>query len=153
MIDLTQIYSGLIDKIKLDGKYEIPKKIITDNRIQDIRVVKLLGSIERKEDEYYINASINTEIKIKDSISLEPVWYQIDTSLDEKLEEFIEKSENSLDIINFLWQNIVMEVPLRYTDVSDYNEYKGDGWKLVSEEDLANNNPFSKLLESEDWSD
>ena len=153
MIDLTQIYSGITDKIKLDGKYEIPKDLITDNRILDIRGVKLLGSIDKNEEDYFINAKINTEIKIKDSISLEPVWYRIDTTIEEKLEEFIEKSENSLDIINFLWQNIVMEVPLRYTDVNDYNEYKGDGWKLVSEEDFTNNNPFNKLLESEDWSD
>ena len=73
--------------------------------------------------------------------------------IDEKLDEFIENNENSLDIIEILWQNIVLEVPLIYTEVKDYSKYRGDGWKLVSEEDLVNNNPFNTLLNNEDRSD
>ena len=65
----------------------------------------------------------------------------------------IEKDKNSLDIIEVLCQNIVLEVPLRYSIVSDYSKYQGDGWKLVSEEEVVNNNPFNTLLKDEDWSD
>ena len=37
--------------------------------------------------------------------------------------------------------------PLRFTKVSDLSKFHGDGWKLVSEDDLRKgNNPFSDLL-------
>ena len=91
-------------------------------------------------------------MKINDSITLEEVWYPFDIQIDEKLDEFVEKDKKHLDIIEFLWQDIVLEVPLRYTVVSNYDEYHGDGWKLVSEEELGNN-PFKTLLNNEDRSD
>ncbi len=47
-----------------------------------------------------------------------------------------------------------MEVPLRYTLVEDYQEYIGDGWKLVSEEEIKDlNNPFKALQNTMDRSD
>ena len=47
-----------------------------------------------------------------------------------------------------LWENIVLEVPLQFTKVTDFSKFQGDGWKLVSEnEPTTNNNPFSELLD------
>ena len=91
-------------------------------------------------------------MKIYDSVTMDEVWYPFDIQIDEKLDEFVEKDKKYLDLLEFLWQNIVLEVPLRYTLVSDYQEYQGDGWKLVSEEELGNN-PFKTLLNNEDRSD
>ena len=92
-------------------------------------------------------------MKIQDSITLEEVIYPFSIEIDDKLSDFIENNENSLDINEILWQNIVLEVPLRFTIVEDYSKIKGDGWKLVSEEDLVKNNPFNTLLKDEDRSD
>ena len=153
MIDLIEINNGIVDKIKINEKYDLSDYLDSSSNIFDIKKVKVIGDITKIQDELNIKIKINTQILIEDSISLDKVWYPIDIEIDEKLDDFIEKNEKSLDIINFLWQNIVMEVPLRYTEVDNYSKYKGDGWKLVSDEELQNNNPFSKLLESEDWSD
>ena len=153
MIDLIEIKNGIVDKIKINEKYDLSDYLDSSSNIFDIKKVKVIGDITKIQDELNIKIKINTQILIEDSISLDKVWYPIDIEIDEKLDDFIEKNEKSLDIINFLWQNIVMEVPLRYTEVDNYSKYKGDGWKLVSDEELQNNNPFSKLLESEDWSD
>ena len=63
------------------------------------------------------------------------------------IEENCIKSKNTLDIFLFLWENIVLEVPLQFTKVEDLSKFHGDGWKLVSEEELVkNNNPFGDLL-------
>ena len=97
--------------------------------------------------------NVKGKMKINDSVTLEEIWYPFDIEINEKLEEFVENNQNSLDIIEVLWQNIVVEVPLRYTLVKNYDEYQGDGWKLVSEEELVNNNPFNTLLKDEDRSD
>ena len=153
MIDLTQLYTS-IDKISIDGIYKIPKEIIVDERIHELSEIELTNSIiEKIEGELFIKTEINGKMKISDSVSLEDVWYPFNIKIDEKIDDFIEKGEKYLDIIAFLWQNIVLEVPLRYSIVKDYSKYQGDGWKLVSEEELVNNNPFNTLLKDEDRSD
>ena len=153
MIDLTQLYTS-IDKISIDGIYKIPNEIIVDERIHELSEIELTNSIiEKIEGELFIKTEINGKMKISDSVSLEDVWYPFNIKIDEKIDDFIEKGEKYLDIIAFLWQNIVLEVPLRYSIVKDYSKYQGDGWKLVSEEELVNNNPFNTLLKGEDRSD
>ena len=84
---------------------------------------------------------------INDSISLEEINYPYSIEYDDYLEDNCKKNENILDIFQFLWENIVLEVPLQFTKVSDLSKYHGDGWKLISEDDLEKrNNPFNDLL-------
>ncbi len=153
MIDLTKLYSGATDELSFDGEYIIPKEVITDSRVKELKEVVISNSIIKKiEDDFEISLNITGKMKISDSITLEDVWYPFSIEIDEKLGEFVENDKKHLDIITFLWQNIVLEVPLRYTVVSDYKDYHGDGWKLVSEEEIGNN-PFKTLLNNEDRSD
>ena len=96
----------------------------------------------------YIKAKITGNIIVQDSISLEPLEYPISIEYDDILEENCKKNENTLDIFQFLWENIVLEIPLKFTKVEDLSKFHGDGWRLISEEELTqtNNNPFSELL-------
>ena len=153
MIDLTALYSNVVDKISLDGEYSINKEDITDSRILDLSKISVVGEITKELDDCVINMNIKGEMTINDSVTLKPVKYPFNIDFNDNLSEIIENNENSLDINEILWQNIVLEVPLRFTLVDDYSKIKGDGWKLVSEEDLVKNNPFTSLLEDEDRSD
>ena len=153
MIDLTSLYSGVVDSLSVNGTYEIPKERIVDSRIIELSEISVKGNIIKDIDDYKINMNIKGEMTINDSVTLEEVKYPFDIDFEDNLDDFIENNENSLDIIEILWQNIVLEVPLRFTLVDDYSKIKGDGWKLVSEEDLVKNNPFTSLLEDEDRSD
>ena len=47
----------------------------------------------------------------------------------------IKINQNYIDIIPIIWQNIVLEIPLRVVseDVSD-SVTSGDGWKLIRED-------------------
>ena len=84
---------------------------------------------------------------IPDSITLENIEYPYEIEYDDYLEDNCKKNENILDIFQLLWENIVLEVPLQFTKVKDLSKFHGDGWKLVSEDELVkNNNPFSDLL-------
>ena len=66
---------------------------------------------------------------------------------DDFLPENHEKNENTLDILDFLWENIVLEIPLQFTKVRDLSKFHGDGWRVISEEELQNSqNPFFDLL-------
>ena len=50
-----------------------------------------------------------------------------------------------------LWQNILVEVPLRAVNPKNENiSLSGDGWRLISEEEVkTENNPFMDLLGKE----
>ena len=95
----------------------------------------------------YVNCNICGKMIIPDTISLEECFYEYSINYDDFIEENCKKNENTLDIFQFLWENIVLEVPLRFTKVRDLSKFHGDGWKLVSEDELnKSNNPFSDLL-------
>ena len=68
---------------------------------------------------------------ILDSVSLEEINYPFDFEIDEEITDFIKNSQNCLDIMEFLWQNIVLEVPIRYT-LCDADNLKGDNWCMIS---------------------
>jgi len=154
MINLVELLSLVKDSIIIDDTYQLSCEYYKDTDVKNLSDIKVKGLLQRKEDEnIYLDADVSGSMCIEDSITLEEVWYPFSFKIEENISEFIEKNENSLDLLELLWQNIVLEVPLRYTTVKDYSSYQGDGWKLVSEEELSKNNPFSVLLDKKDGSD
>lgn len=153
-IDLTLLHSQTIEEIDITNTYTIPSNYYENTSVLKIENIKVTGkiymTISEEDDEVlddYVRATISGEITLADSISLEPVSYPISIEIDEFLDQNYKKNENTLDIFQFLWENIVLEVPLQFTKVKDFSEFHGDGWKLISEEELvSNNNPFSDLL-------
>ena len=151
-IDLSQLHSNNEEKVDITGSYNIPKEYFTDSQVLECNNIKVYGYVYQKdgeegEEDDYINVRIEGEVIIEDSISLEPLPYKINIFYDDILDENCKKSENSLDIFEFLWENIVLEIPLKVTKVKDLSKFQGDGWKLISEEEHANsNNPFADVL-------
>ena len=148
MIDLLKL--NYCDKIIIDEEIDIPKEYLKNVDIVSLSKIKVNGEIVLDvENNYVANFDVFGTMKLHDSITYDLVDYPFTINIEENLEN----DKNTIDIIPILWQNIVLEVPLRFTKVSDYSKYQGDGWKLVSEEDLVNNNPFNTLLKDEDRSD
>lgn len=153
-IDLSLLHSKTKDKISIDGIYNLPKDYFRENRqllkADNISVTGYVyqdSSLDEEETDY-IKADIKATLILEDSISLEPVEYDISIEYDDILEENCKKCENRLDIFQFLWENIVLEIPLQFTRVKDLSKFHGDGWRLISEDELekTKNNPFSELL-------
>ena len=155
-IDLSLLQSNTVEKIDITGNYNIDSKYYAGSEVLRLDDVKVTGCIYRSEDDEgnlddYIQCSIEGKMVIPDSISLEEVAYPFSIEYDDIIEESCKKCENILDIFQFLWENIVLEVPLQFTKVQDLNQFKGDGWKLVSEDELTNtNNPFKDLLKNQE---
>ena len=153
-IDLSLLHSGTVDHIDITNSYTISKDYYNETDIIDLKDIKVEGKIykgvsEDNIDDFqdYIDCKISGTMIIADSISLEPVEYPFTAEYDDIIEENCKKNENTLDIFQFLWENIVLEIPLQFTKVKDLSEFHGDGWKLISEDELTtSNNPFSDLL-------
>lgn len=148
-IDLSLLHSQTIDKIDITNKYILPNTYYSNyEEIISIDDIEVEGSIFLDNEDYdHITCNIEGELILKDSISLEPVKYPFSIEFDDILEKNCKKNENTLDIFSFLWENIVLEIPLQFTKVTDLSKFHGDGWKLISEEEnTIKNNPFNDLL-------
>ena len=152
MIDLSLLHSNTVEEIDISGEYKILEEYYQNTEIKKLDGIKVEGKVIRKEnDDYqlddYIECTITGEMIIPDSITLDNVSYPFTVEYDDFIFENSLKNENLLDILAFLWENIVLEVPLQFTKVSDLSEFHGDGWRLISEEELKKDkNPFSELL-------
>ena len=158
MIDLNKLYDRNIDKIELNEEYTIPSELITDERIKSLTPVKVKGFINLVQDDdldeqIYISCNITGRMMLEDSISLEEIPYDFSIDYDDYLEENLKNNENRLDIFPFLWENIELEVPIKYTKEKDLEKFHGNNWRVVSEEEIETsecineNNPFKQLLD------
>ncbi len=146
-IDITKLLQNMEDSITLSENFTFPKEYLEKSDILDFQDGKVTGKIVKDpEDDVHLYLEVQGTLILEDSISLEEVKYPISLEIDEKIEKNQEILENTLDILDILWQNIVLEVPLRLTHVTDYSKFQGDGWKLLREDDVnTKNNPFEEL--------
>ena len=132
---------------------------------QELRLYEIKGMRDRivhsygKIDYNIIKESISKDIpKLKEEIEeivdediLDNPYLLYETEYDDYIEENLINDENRLDLFEFLWENIVLEVPLKFTKVTNLSEFHGDGWKLMSEDEVSlENNPFHDLLKNFD---
>ena len=150
-IDLSLLHSRTTNEIKVEGNYLIPKEYYENSDVIDIENINIEGVITYDNEEDHMKCNITGNIISLDSISLEEVKYPINIKYDDKIEDNCKKSENILDILEFLWENIVLEIPLQFTRVEDLSKFHGDGWRLINEDELkSSNNPFIDLMNDYD---
>ena len=84
---------------------------------------------------------------LADDITLEDYEYNFTSEIEENIEETSINLQKTLDITDILWQNILIEVPSKVVNEKNKNiKLEGNGWRLISEDDLNNkNNPLSEL--------
>jgi uncharacterized protein len=102
--------------------------------IIDIKDVTIDGELSIDyDDNINMFAYVKGTFILSDAYTLEPVDYPFEVNIDEnigKYDDFYNKNKNTLDILPFLWENIVSEVPIRYTKSDKTPDLKGDGWSL-----------------------
>ena len=145
LIDLQKL--NYLDKIDINEEVEVPKEFLDDTDIVELSKVKTIGTITIDvDDNYLIKLDANGTMKLHDSVTYELVDYDFTINI----EETLEKSEKTLDLIEFLWHYIVLEVPLRFTN-SKENYVETDNYRVISEEEYSKkNNPFKDFFEREE---
>ena len=141
--------------VNINEEFTIPEEFYKDTSIKFLSKVKVSGIIKyNAADEIAINLDVSGKMKLNDAITNELIEYPFSIQIDDILEEndeniakCFEKSQNVLDIIEFLWENIVLEVPIRVTNSSG-THLSGKGWELNSEKKDDGVDPrFEKLNE------
>lgn len=139
----------------------IDQDIIFNEDIYKSSIIKGLENVHVKGKIYYsttkeviFEGQVDGEMLLVDSNTSEIVNYPFSTEINEILEEdnsFSEElssnNQNSLDLKEILWQNIVLEVPLSFSKTDKVSVTKGLGWELKSETEVSQNNVFKDLLD------
>ena len=137
-IDLLKL--NYTDVINIDTDIEYTDEYVSGSGIIHLNNVHVSGTIKPDmEYNYDVNLDLSGKMIIIDSLSGEEVPYKFNTNIEEKLEN----SLKSLDLIEFLWQYIVMEIPMRFT-VCDELSIKNDDYEVISETEYREkkDNPF-----------
>ena len=131
-IDLFKLNN--LSKCDINGEVTFDKDMFGTMDIIDIKDCYIDGELSINYDEdIYINAEIKGLFILPDAYTLEPIDYPFDVTIDEnigKYDDFYNKNKNTLDILPFLWENIVSEVPIKCTKSEETPDLKGDGWSL-----------------------
>ena len=138
-IDLSKLLYNQTDEIVIDEVIDIPKEYLT-NDIKDISKVAVNGNITNDGYMLSLNLNIKCTLTLICSISLKDVKYDINCDIEEEISEDSDENmkilNNSIDLLPIIWQNILMEIPIKVVspDIEEKNIY-GDGWKFITEED------------------
>ena len=125
------------------------------NGLKEVKNAHYSGTIKLNVDEQIELDLLFTGVMVLiDSITLDsidwPFSIKIEETLDENDEnmaEYFDKTQNTLDIEAILWQNIVLEVPIRIRKDDKDVSLEGEGWGLNKESNEEIDPRFAKLAE------
>ena len=145
MIDLQKL--NYMDKIEINEEIEIPNSYLENTDIVKLSKIKTIGNITLDiEDNYLIKLDIFGIMDLHDSVTYDIIPYEFEVNIEETLENSIK----TLDLIEFLWHYIILEVPLRFTK-AETNYIENDNYRVISEEEYSKkNNPFKDFFEREE---
>ena len=155
VIDLTTFVTSNIDNILIDDSVDISSEYYENTTIRNLKDTHFKGSIVRISDsDYQISGVISGIMVLPDDVTLEDVDYSYQIDIEEEFSdkedsEDLKIVQNKLDITDFLWQNILVEIPskIRLEKNKDLT-LKGDGWRFITEDEFnKGNSPLSELSE------
>ena len=133
------------DEIVINEKVVFSRNYYENTDIIRLEDVLVNGKITTDiEYNYIINLDVSGVMYLHDSITFEEIPYPFTI----KIEESLENSLKTLDLIEFLWHYIILEVPMRFTN-SEISNIETDNYRVISEEEyVKKNNPFRDFFEN-----
>ena len=120
------------DRIEINEKISYPTEYLENSPIKRLSDVNVNGYFYQNDlDEYICKLNVEGNMTLLDSVTLDEVLFPFSFEIDENIEQVMEIKQNLLDLMEFLWQNIILEVPIRYTK-SDADNLSGDNWQVIN---------------------
>ena len=123
--------------VNYDEDFHIAPSLYSSVGILDLKNLHVSGTVHLNSlSMLVVNLTVTGAMILPDSVTNEPIDYPFTCKIDEEFDindenflEYYQKSQNILDIMKILWENIVLEVPMRFTKTEDAH-LSGDGWSL-----------------------
>ena len=149
-IDLAKVdEKGIV----IDNVVSFGPEYIENTSIQKLENVKVNGrAYYSVTNEIVFDCKVEGSFVLLDALTLEPCDYpfsiEISEILSENASELNKNELKTLDIMDILWQNIVLEVPISFRKNPDEKvEMSGEGWELVDEDKKKLDPRLAPLLE------
>lgn len=150
--NLLRLKNDLEHFIPIEEEYSFSKEQLKGTDVISLDNMKVVGEITKDAiDNIYLNVDVSGTLVLPCAITLKPVDYpfniKIEGNIDELVEEnekSVKKDENTLDILPIIWENILMEIPMRVVSKGaeeELSNLEGNGWKVITEEDNGEINP------------
>ena len=148
-IDITRLKNSIENFVEINDSIVFPEEEIKSADMLGLSPIQLVGQITKTSlDDYRLILNVVGKMVLPCAITLKPVDYGFNINIDEILSEEseeiskkVKKSENTIDILPIVWENILMEIPMKVVSPdAELEKIEGDGWKLVTE-DTENINP------------
>lgn len=154
IFDLLRLKNGIDKTVIVNETYSFSEEELRNSGVSKLDDVSINGEITLNAlKEIYISLEVCGTMIIPCAITLKPVEYPFNIIIDGDLSEILEehgenakKCINSLDILPIIWENILMEIPMKVVapDVEITN-MSGDGWRFITDEEDNVNSELSKL--------
>ena len=154
-IDITRLKSGIDEFVDVDLDYSFSKEELEGTDLLELNNVKIKGMITKDTlENYSADLSVEGVMVLPCAITLKPVNYPFSVKIEGNLEEMLQeinenakKIENSIDIFPIIWENILMEIPMKVVSEEAKDiKLEGDGWRLITDNNREEINPeFAKL--------
>ena len=151
MIDLNKI---IIKDLIVDEDIIFENKSLI-NGLKDVKDAHYSGTIRLNEDENIeLDLLLTGKMILIDSITLNEIEKNFEIKIEEILsreddnfKEYFNNLQNTLDISEILWQNIVLEVPIRIRQDEEDITLEGEGWQLNKKDEEEIDPRLAKLQE------
>ena len=154
--DITRMNNNIEKTIHIDETYSFTQDELMGTDLLKLENISIMGELFKNSlGNIELNVDVEGVMVMPCAITLKPVDYPfaitISGEIDELMVNFEENQrnfKNTIDILPIIWENILMEIPMRVVseDVKDKDlNLSGDGWKFITEEEKTS--PLSELMD------
>ena len=155
--DIIRLNNNIEKIIPINETYSFTQDELMGTDLLKLEDVKVEGELFKNSlGNIELNVDVEGVMVLPCALTLKPVEYPFAITISGEIEELMENFEenqrnfqNTIDILPIIWENILMEIPMRVVseDVEDKDlNMSGDGWKFVTEEE-EKTSPLSELMD------
>jgi len=154
--DIIRLNNNIDKFISVNETYTFTQDELMGTDLLKLEDVKVEGEIFKNSlGNIELNVDVEGVMVLPCALTLKPVDYPFLITISGEIEELMENMEenernfqNTIDILPIIWENILMEIPMRVVSEEAKNmdmNISGDGWKFVTEEEETKS-PLSELM-------
>ena len=155
--DIIRLNNNIDKFISIDETYSFTQDELMGTDLLKLDDVNVSGELFKNSlGNIELNVDVEGVMVLPCAITLKPVDYPFVITISGEIEELMENMEenqrnfqNTIDILPIIWENILMEIPMRVVSEEAKNtdiNLSGDGWKFVTEEEETRS-PLSELMD------
>lgn len=152
-IDLLRLKNNVDKIVEIDEDISFKDYDFSGTDLIDLKDVHVSGNLTKDSmEDICLYLSVNGDMVLPCAYTLEEVPNDFSFIIDDKLENILKeleidkKIENTIDILPIIWENILMEIPMRVVSPNaKLDNLKGDGWRFVTDEVKSVNPELEKL--------